>query len=154
MSLFEPIHQLCRPESYYSSSLKILIIRSKYSKNVNLILKTDRLTQAFVGEGALGLIAVSGVTGLKEGRARLLPLASELANLPETTLRLYENPESKFAVGWSRGEEALEGEGADSLKGSFYANPLFDRPGEGVDADVAAACPSTVQCFLFSRNIS
>ena len=145
MSLFEPIHQLRRPKSYFSLSLK----NSDYTIKVFQNFKLNRLTQAFVGEGALGLIAVSGVTGLKEGRARLLPLASELANLPETTLRLYENPESKFAVGWSRGEEALEGEGADSLKGSFYANPLFDRPGDGVDADVAAACPSTVQCFLF-----
>ena len=41
----------------------------------------------------------------------------------------YESPETFYAFGWSHGREKLQGK-PDFAKGSFYANPQYDRPVE------------------------
>lgn len=39
----------------------------------------------------------------------------------------YEDPLSSYSFGWSHGREAMEDGQVDSLKGSYYANPLVDN---------------------------
>jgi len=70
---------------------------------------------------------VRGVPDFVQRRATLLPLARRFANLPEETKLKYEHPQSHFNFGWSHGKETLAGK-PDLAKGSFYANPMYDRP--------------------------
>jgi hypothetical protein len=94
----------------------------------------SNMLQAFATPDALGVIAVAGVPELAKLRADLLPLATQLANLPKETLLRLTHPESKYSVGWSCGQERpREGE-QDTLKGSFYANPLVDVPEDETSA--------------------
>ncbi|CAI7784623.1 unnamed protein product, partial [Closterium sp. NIES-53] len=84
--------------------------------------------EAAFGPGGLGIIAVSDVPGYPEARERLLPLALRLGELPEEAKRRIEDPDSKYSFGWSEGKESVEAGRRDSLKASFYANPLTDTP--------------------------
>eukprot|EP00299_Pterocystis_sp_00344_P009784 c4228_g1_i1.p1 GENE.c4228_g1_i1~~c4228_g1_i1.p1 ORF type:complete len:359 (-),score=86.90 c4228_g1_i1:18-1094(-) len=79
------------------------------------------------GFDGLGILAVRGVPGFDEKRRRLLPLARAFALLPEHIKQKYEHPQSYYSFGWSHGKEKFNG-AADLAKGSFYANPQYDRP--------------------------
>ncbi|KAK8625570.1 hypothetical protein V6N13_090436 [Hibiscus sabdariffa] len=59
-------------------------------------------------------------------RRKLLCLSANRAALPEDVKKELEDPQSRYNVGWSHGEEQLESGKPDLLKGSFYANPLLD----------------------------
>jgi len=87
---------------------------------------SDAVARAYSYDG-LGILTVSNIPGLEERRAALLPLAKRFAELPETTKAKYEHPESFYSFGWSHGKEKLQGK-PDLAKGSFYANPQYDRP--------------------------
>ena len=67
----------------------------------------DSLLAAAFGPDGLGACVVSGVPGYPEARARLLPLASQLAELPPASLAALEDPESRYNFGWSHGKERL-----------------------------------------------
>ncbi|KAM1173615.1 hypothetical protein FF1_026294 [Malus domestica] len=54
--------------------------------------------------------------------------AFNLANLPEEVKKELEDPHSRYNFGWSHGKEKLEFGKPDTLKGSFYANPILDSP--------------------------
>lgn len=82
--------------------------------------------QAFALPDSLGVIAVSDVPHVTERRRRLLPLAARLAQLGDDVLDCYTRPDCDYSVGWSRGQESMSPGQRDSLKGSFYANPLTD----------------------------
>lgn len=86
----------------------------------------EEIERAFGYDGP-GLLTVSGVPGLAEARARLLPLARAFATLPDATKRKYEHARSFYSIGWSHGREKLQGR-PDVAKGSYYANPLHDAP--------------------------
>lgn len=79
------------------------------------------------GYEGIGLVAIRNVPGMAEARAKCLPYAFRFASLPEETKRKYELPEAFYAFGWSHGKEKLEGK-PDTAKGSFYFNPISDRP--------------------------
>ena len=87
---------------------------------------TDR--QAY-GHDGLGVLTVKNVPEWLEHRQRLLPLAQQFASLPEDTLKKYEHEASHYSFGWSHGKENLQGV-PDYAKGSFYANPQYDRPSD------------------------
>ena len=87
----------------------------------------DLIEEAY-GEQGLGILTVSGVPGLAPIRERLLTLGANLATAPPALLAAYEDPVSRYGIGWSRGKEALEDGKPDDLKGSYYANPLLDTP--------------------------
>ncbi|CAG9463205.1 unnamed protein product [Pedinophyceae sp. YPF-701] len=91
----------------------------------------DALIAAAYGPHGLGVLTVSHVPGFSAARQELLELGPVLAGLPEDRLAAYEDPLSRYAFGWSFGKEVLQDGVADTLKGSFYANPLHDRPTEG-----------------------
>ncbi|KAF9498128.1 Clavaminate synthase-like protein [Pleurotus eryngii] len=60
-------------------------------------------------------------------RERLLKLAHSFATLPEPAREKYADPTSKYSFGWSHGKEIMNGK-PDLLKGSYYANPVADKP--------------------------
>jgi len=61
-------------------------------------------------------------------RKSLLPLASKFAALPEEVKAKYVDEASFFSFGWSHGKEKLSHNTPDIFKGSYYANPLIDKP--------------------------
>ncbi|KAL1296614.1 hypothetical protein AAFC00_000105 [Neodothiora populina] len=87
---------------------------------------STQLEEAF-GPDSLGIIVVSGLpSDFVTLRKRLLSYSSYLANLPATELVKLESPESKWLVGWSCGKETLKDGRYDTLKGSYYANPVHN----------------------------
>eukprot|EP00965_Chrysotila_dentata_P206895 6183805-Pleurochrysis_carterae.AAC.2 len=99
---------------------------------------TAEIERAF-GYDGMGILTVAGVPGISDARDRLLPLAHRFAMLPEKTKAKYEHAGSFYAVGWSFGREKLQGR-PDVSKGSYYANPLQDKPFD--DAATIAAHPA------------
>lgn len=87
---------------------------------------TSQIEEAY-GYNGIGLLTVKNVPGLPEARATLLPLAKEFSDLSEETKEKYVHEESCYSFGWSHGKEKLEGR-PDLSKGSYYANPIYDRP--------------------------
>jgi len=81
---------------------------------------TSKIENAF-GPNGLGLCIVTGVPNFVEKRARLLPLAHKLANLPKEELDKITFPEIHYSLGWSHGKEKFKGT-IDYSKGSFYGN--------------------------------
>mmetsp|Transcript_29994 Transcript_29994/g.38718 ORF Transcript_29994/g.38718 Transcript_29994/m.38718 type:complete len:384 (+) Transcript_29994:97-1248(+) len=77
----------------------------------------------------LGILAVLNVPTLKEKRRDLLPLARSFAELPDSVKSKYELPDTSYSFGWSHGKEKLQGK-PDFAKGSYYANPQYDKPVE------------------------
>ncbi len=55
--------------------------------------------QAF-GPGGLGICTVSDVPGFVEARQALLPLAAQLAALPDDAKAVLEDPASRYNFGW------------------------------------------------------
>ncbi|KAI7750795.1 hypothetical protein M8C21_019701 [Ambrosia artemisiifolia] len=93
-------------------------------KDADLSMKIE---QGF-GPDGLGILSVSDVPGYTLLRQNLLSLAPRLANLPEKVKSELEDPQSRYNFGWSHGKEKLESGKPDLLKGSFYANPILDKP--------------------------
>lgn len=89
---------------------------------------TAQIAEAYGFDG-IGVLTVKNVPGFVEARERLLPLAREFALLPDEVKEKYVHKESLYSFGWSHGKEKLQGN-FDVSKGSFYANPQYDRPVE------------------------
>ena len=85
----------------------------------------DKLEKAY-GRNGLGAISINGIPQFPELRKKLLPLCHKLAHLDEESKRKLEHPESMYNVGWSHGKEKM-GDEPDFAKGSFYANPMYDK---------------------------
>lgn len=86
------------------------------------------IASAFASSQSPGLVLVSGLDDhLATHRADLFAAARNLASLPPPSLKALEIPSADYAVGWSRGRERFRGT-PDTLKGSFYANPILDHP--------------------------
>ncbi|KAH8083504.1 Clavaminate synthase-like protein [Filobasidium floriforme] len=80
------------------------------------------------GNDALGAIIIKGLPAeFPALRERLLRLADKFASLPEDVREKYARKEQQYMFGWSHGKEVMNGR-PDLLKGSYYANPLVDRP--------------------------
>jgi isopenicillin N synthase-like dioxygenase len=81
--------------------------------------------EAAFGPDSLGIIIVTGLPPeFVTLRKRLLSLSSYLANLPENELAKLEKADANYAVGWSCGKETLADGRYDTLKGSYYAQPI------------------------------
>ncbi|CCM01612.1 uncharacterized protein FIBRA_03673 [Fibroporia radiculosa] len=77
---------------------------------------------------SLGIIVVRDLpSNFASARERLLKLAYQFANLDSETRERYADPNSKYSFGWSHGKEVMNGR-PDTLKGSYYANPIIDTP--------------------------
>ncbi|KAG8890797.1 hypothetical protein FRB98_004842 [Tulasnella sp. 332] len=76
----------------------------------------------------LGLLIVTDLPAdYKLKRRRLLLLAERFGRLPQGTQDKYVDEGSKYCFGWSHGREIMNGK-PDTMKGSFYANPIVDDP--------------------------
>eukprot|EP01117_Protostelium_nocturnum_P020393 TRINITY_DN9148_c0_g1_i1.p1 TRINITY_DN9148_c0_g1~~TRINITY_DN9148_c0_g1_i1.p1 ORF type:complete len:372 (+),score=125.40 TRINITY_DN9148_c0_g1_i1:66-1181(+) len=85
------------------------------------------LIERAFGFDGIGILAVRGVPGFVEKRKALLPLSQKFATLPDAVKEKTVHKESTYSFGWSHGKEQLEGK-PDFSKGSYYNNPVFDRP--------------------------
>jgi isopenicillin N synthase-like dioxygenase len=85
-----------------------------------------QIEEAF-GVTGLGALTVKNVPNLEAYRAALLPCSRRFAILPDEVKAKYVHEESVYSFGWSHGKEKLQGK-PDYAKGSFYANPQYDRP--------------------------
>ena len=85
----------------------------------------DKIEEAYNDDG-LGVMVVNNIPGFKERRERLLPMAQKMANLNDERKAAMEKAEWHYSVGWSYGKEKFQGV-PDLLKGSFYANPIYDE---------------------------
>ncbi|CAN6354429.1 unnamed protein product [Urochloa humidicola] len=81
-----------------------------------------------LGRQGLGIVSVAGVPGYPELRKRLLRLAPRIANLPEEVKKQLEDPSSRYNFGWSHGKQKFESGKFDTLKGSYFANPVLNVP--------------------------
>jgi hypothetical protein len=73
---------------------------------------------------------VSGVPDFLPKRNEALPLARKFGLLPDATKAKYEHADSFYSFGWSHGKEKFGGM-FDVSKGSFYFNPVHDKPVRG-----------------------
>lgn len=107
------------------------------------------IEQAF-GPHGLGIITIKNVPNFPRLRQNLLPLAARFAKLPEETKRRFEDPQSSYNVGWSCGKEVLEDGTPDTLKGSYYANPLCDTP--TTEPELLSKFPSYTRPNVWPRD--
>lgn len=101
---------------------------------------SSQIAEAY-GHDGVGVLTVRNVPGFVEARRRLLPLSRTFALLPDDVKQKYVHPSSFYSFGWSHGKENLQGK-ADTSKGSYYANPQYDKPVE--DEALIAAYPTFV----------
>jgi len=107
------------------ASMRVVVI--KYESLVKGEDLSESIEAAF-GYDGLGLLAVSGVPQVSEIRQNFLPYGKKIADLPDDKKAKMEDPSSFYSVGWSHGKEKMSEGKFDFAKGSFYANPLHDRP--------------------------
>ncbi|KAK4561338.1 hypothetical protein LTR86_004655 [Recurvomyces mirabilis] len=108
----------------------------------------ETLEQAF-GETSLGIILVSDLPEkFIQLRKSLLSYSSYLGNLPQDELAKVERPDAKYSVGWSCGKETLANGRYDTLKGSYYAQPIHDAE---LEAKARKLYPSNVE--MTSPNV-
>jgi len=101
-----------------------------YSDLVNSPLSlAPSIEQAFGSNpSCLGIIVVRDLpSAYGAARERLLKLAYHFANLDPRTRERFADPKSRYSFGWSHGKEIMNGK-PDTLKGSYYANPIVDEP--------------------------
>eukprot|EP00026_Physarum_polycephalum_P004593 Phypoly_transcript_04615.p1 GENE.Phypoly_transcript_04615~~Phypoly_transcript_04615.p1 ORF type:complete len:371 (+),score=58.03 Phypoly_transcript_04615:801-1913(+) len=119
-----PVEYLSAPQ-HDANPAKVVVI--KYQSLVDGDDLSDSIEAAY-GYDGLGLLAVSGVPGVSDIRQRFLPFGKKIADLPADKKAKMEDPGSFYSVGWSHGKEKMSEGKFDYAKGSFYANPLYDRP--------------------------
>ncbi|KAH9937403.1 Clavaminate synthase-like protein [Fomitopsis serialis] len=90
---------------------------------------TTSIAKAFGSQpDCLGIVVVRDLpSSYVVARERLLKLAYCFANLDHEVREHYADPRSKYSFGWSHGKETMNGR-PDTLKGSYYANPIVDTP--------------------------
>jgi len=86
---------------------------------------TSAIEEAFGSHpSSLGIIVVRDLPPEYAAcRERLLRLSYKFSQLDENVRESYSDPSSKYSFGWSHGKEIMNGR-PDTLKGSFYANPI------------------------------
>ncbi|XP_019176875.1 PREDICTED: uncharacterized protein LOC109172180 [Ipomoea nil] len=107
--------------------LRLLMISFLMSLIESMLTYRAKIEEGF-GPNNLGILSISDVPEYTLLRPNLLLLSPRLANLPKSVKQELEDPHSRYNFGWSRGKEKLESGKPDTLKGSSYANPVFDVP--------------------------
>ncbi|KAJ3190572.1 hypothetical protein HK101_008594 [Irineochytrium annulatum] len=121
-------HVIKRPRTLPNMEVVRITHADLVSGSVDL---SDRIAQGFGNDpDCLGVILITDLPDYPAKRARLLPLASKFAALPEDVKNECVHVESSYSFGWSHGKEIMEGE-PDHGKGSFYNNPVKDVVGMG-----------------------
>ncbi|EJF66425.1 Clavaminate synthase-like protein [Dichomitus squalens LYAD-421 SS1] len=107
----------------------------------------DSIERAFGSHpDSLGIVIVRDLPSTyTPARERLLRLAYRFANLEPSIRERYADPKSRYSFGWSHGKEIMNGK-PDTMKGSYYANPVLDEP--NVSAELRQAYPE-----YYGKNI-
>ncbi|KAI0004204.1 Clavaminate synthase-like protein [Russula compacta] len=110
------------------------------------------IEQAFgSGPDCLGIIIVRDLPPkYPELREKLLKLAHAFAQLDEPVRESYTDPKSRYSFGWSHGKEIMNGKPADTLKGSYYANPVIDTP--SIHPNLQKAYPEYYGTNIWPKN--
>lgn len=124
------------------------VVTLDYNDLISGVDLTEDIERAYGYEG-LGVLTVKNVPGWLEARGRLLPLARTFAVLPEEVKNKYVHEPSKYSFGWSHGKENLQGV-PDYAKGSYYANPQYDRPVD--DEALIAQYPAFVHPNIWPKE--
>jgi isopenicillin N synthase-like dioxygenase len=119
----------CATDSVASSSTKLSdALRKSLGRDVTGASDRD-------DRSCIGLVAIRGVPGFVEAKARLFAMAHGLASLPQEVLEgELSDPSSLYNAGWSFGKEKMGSE-PDTAKGSYYYNPVTDVPGTAQDRE-------------------
>ncbi|EPQ61095.1 Clavaminate synthase-like protein [Gloeophyllum trabeum ATCC 11539] len=90
---------------------------------------TESIEKAFGSHPkSLGIIIVKDLPDeYPKLRESLLWQAYKFAQLPVNVREKYADRKSRYSFGWSHGKEIMNGK-PDTLKGSYYANPVIDEP--------------------------
>ncbi|KAI0257426.1 Clavaminate synthase-like protein [Lactifluus subvellereus] len=125
------------------------------------------IEQAFgSGPDCLGIIIVRDLPPeYPMLRERLLKLAHAFSQLDQPVREKYADAKSRYSFGWSHGKEVMNGKPgmnttlfqeyfsdgqADTLKGSYYANPVIDAP--SVHPSLQEAYPEYYGTNIWPRN--
>ncbi|GMI11631.1 hypothetical protein TrVE_jg1615 [Triparma verrucosa] len=119
------VNPLDIPKTVPCVTITYTLLKSCATSNSTDLLPSIKSAYGYTG---FGILAVTGVPGLKEKRLNLLPLIERFANLPDSVKKSTETPHASYQVGWSHGNEKLVGSTLDFSKGSYYCNPLYDYP--------------------------
>ena len=126
----------------------IKIVEIDYSALVNEEDLTKSISEAF-GIHGIGVLTVKNVPEFIEARQKLLPLSKTFADLSEDVKAKYVHKESFYSFGWSHGKEKLQGK-PDLSKGSYYANPQYDRPID--DEEVITKYPAFIHPNIWPKE--
>ncbi|GJE87720.1 clavaminate synthase-like protein [Phanerochaete sordida] len=115
-----------RPVEYTPEGAVSISYQTLKSEPLSL---TSSIETAFGSQpDSLGIIVVRDLPAqYPAARERLLKLAYSFASLDESTRERFADPKSRYSFGWSHGKEIMNGK-PDTLKGSYYANPVLDEP--------------------------
>ncbi|KAK7694311.1 hypothetical protein QCA50_001493 [Cerrena zonata] len=115
-----------KPVSFTPEGAVLISYKDLTSSPLSL---TASIEKAFgSGPDCLGIIVVKDLPSTySASRERLLKLAYKFAKLPENVREQYADTKSRYSFGWSHGKEIMNGK-PDTLKGSYYANPVVDTP--------------------------
>ncbi|CAL1696322.1 unnamed protein product [Somion occarium] len=118
--------QTGQPISYTPEGAVLISYKDLTSSPLSLSSSIDKAFGS--GPDCLGIILVRDLPpSYPASRERLLKLAYKFAKLPEPIREQYADPGSRYSFGWSHGKEIMNGR-PDTLKGSYYANPVVDSP--------------------------
>ena len=92
---------------------------------------SDDIEKAF-GPNGLGILLVNGIPNYEIARRNMLEQSILLADLSSEKLMTLEDRKSNYNIGWSHGKEKIGGGKTDTMKGSFYANPIRDVQTEDI----------------------
>jgi len=116
-----------KPVQYLPSQTDVKVVVVEYPDLVSGADVTASIQEAYGFDG-LGLLVVQGVPNFEKLRQDLLPLSHKFANLSDEIKQKTTHEESFYSFGWSHGKEKMVGGQPDYSKGSYYNNPLYDRP--------------------------
>lgn len=128
--------------------VKCDVVELDYNDLVAGVDLTSQIQTAFGFDG-VGLLTVKNVPQYNDARSRLLPLSKKFADLPDEIKEKYVHKESYYSFGWSHGKEKLQGK-PDVSKGSYYANPQYDKPVE--DPELIAKHASFVHPNIWPKE--
>uniref|UniRef100_A0A7S2QT45 Non-haem dioxygenase N-terminal domain-containing protein n=1 Tax=Norrisiella sphaerica TaxID=552664 RepID=A0A7S2QT45_9EUKA len=103
-----------------------------------------QIVEKAFGYNGLGIIGIYGIEEVGKLREAVFRDGFKFATMDEHVKAKYEHKDSYYGFGWSHGKENLQGY-PDYSKGSFYNNPLVNKPFEDpgmVDKLPAFASPN------------
>ena len=124
------------------------IVELDYNDLLSDAIDLTKISEAF-GIDGVGVLTVKNVPSYLSARQKLLPLAREFAMLPEDIKEQYVHADSFYSFGWSHGKEKLQGK-PDVSKGSFYANPQYDKPVD--DEELIKQYPAFVHPNIWPKD--